>query len=49
MNRTKLITVRFYPKDIELLNTIKEHYKQQGKRINRSELVRNLLLNYPLD
>lgn len=49
MNKTKFITVRFYPKDIEQLKAIKEHYKQQGKIINRSELVRNLLLNYPLD
>lgn len=43
--RTKLITVRLSPNEVEKLKSIKTNYKQLGETINTSKIVRDIILN----
>ena len=47
--KTKQLTIRVSLAEIELLNKIKSHYNQQGVKLCRSKIVRNILLNFPLE
>lgn len=47
--KTKQLTIRVSKTDIELLNKIKLHYSQQGIKLCRSKIVRDILLNFPLE
>ena len=43
--RTKLITVRLSPNEVEKLKTIKANHKQLGETINTSKIVRDIILH----
>lgn len=43
------ITFRVTDKDKQVIIALKEHYTKQGKKFNVSKIVRNVLLNHPLD
>jgi hypothetical protein len=49
LHKTKQLTIRVSLTDIEILNKIKTHYNQQGIKLCRSKIVRDILLNFPLD
>jgi predicted DNA binding CopG/RHH family protein len=48
-NKTKFINLRVSETDKQVISNIKNHYSKQGIKLNVSQVVRNVLVNFPMD
>jgi hypothetical protein len=46
--KSKFINLRVTDADKQIIQGIKHHYNKQGIKLNVSQVVRNVLLNFPL-
>ena len=47
--KSKFINLRVTDADKQIIQGIKHHYNKQGIKLNVSQVVRNVLLNFPLE
>lgn len=47
--KTKYITLRVSNDEIKTIQAIKHHYKSEGINLNISKIVRDVILNFPIE